>query len=285
MPLSSNQLEAFYAVAQAANFTKAAEKLHVTQSALSQRILNLEGELETALFIRDRAGLRMTDAGIKLLRYCQTKDSLEAEFVTSLKSKSADSLSGIIRIAGFSSVVRSVLMPALAELAAKHDALQFEFFTREVDDLLPILKRGEVDFIVSDQSYQREELETVSLGVEKNVLVEKHGYDGAEIYLDHDERDRTTLNYLKLTGPRTGAIRRRYLDDVYGLIDGVKLGYGRCVLPLHLIKKEKVISVLHPRSVLQVPVDLFYFKQPYYSKLHLAVIREIARKSPKLLGS
>lgn len=284
MPISSNQLEAFYAVAQVANFTRAAEKLNVTQSALSQRILNLESDLETALFIRDRAGLRMTEAGTKLLRYCHTKDSLEAEFVSSLKSKSAKSLSGIIRIAGFSSVIRSVLMPALADIAREHEALQFEFFTREVDDLLPMLKRGEVDFIVSDQVYQREELETASLGVEKNVLVEKRGYDGADIYLDHDERDQTTFKYLKLTGVRAGSIRRRYLDDVYGLIDGVKLGYGRSVLPLHLIKDEKIISVLHPRSVLEVPVDLYHFKQPYYSKLHLAVVREITRKSRQLLG-
>lgn len=43
--------------------------------ALSQRVLILEEELGTTLFIRDRAGLKLTDSALGLIRYCQMKNS------------------------------------------------------------------------------------------------------------------------------------------------------------------------------------------------------------------
>src|SRR5688500_12937041 len=100
MPLSSHQLDAFYAVAQTGSFTKAAARLHITQPAVSQRILNLEEELETSLFVRERQKLRLTDAGSTLLRYCQTKDSLETELVGRLRASQGGALTGALRIAG-----------------------------------------------------------------------------------------------------------------------------------------------------------------------------------------
>src|SRR4051812_42865459 len=102
MSLSSLQLDAFLTVAQTLNFTKAADQLHITQSALSQRIMKLEEELETSLFIRDRAGLKLTEAAQDLIRYCRCKNSLEDEFLSGLRDAS---LAGVIRIGGLSSLM------------------------------------------------------------------------------------------------------------------------------------------------------------------------------------
>ena len=113
MSLQSNQLDAFMAVAELLNFTKAADKLHITQSALSQRILNLESELQTTLFIRDRSGLKLTEQSFDLIRYCQSRMTLEDEFINSLKSKNSKDLAGVLKIGGFSSVMRSVIQPSL----------------------------------------------------------------------------------------------------------------------------------------------------------------------------
>ena len=52
MGLSSLQLDAFFAAAKALNFSQAAEDLHITQSALSQRIKALEKDLDLTLFTR-----------------------------------------------------------------------------------------------------------------------------------------------------------------------------------------------------------------------------------------
>lgn len=275
MALSSAQLEAFIAVAQTLSFTQAAERLYITQSALSQRVLNLEKELETTLFIRDRSGLKLTEVGSKLVRYCQLKNSLEDDFLAGLKSKDSIELAGVLRIGGFSSVMCSVVLPSLANLLKTHRKLKIQTVSREMSDLLNLLKRGEIDYMILGDHLDKEELERVALGVEKNVLVEAKNYSGPDIYLDHDEADQTTASYLRRAKKSAQAIERLFLDDIYGVIEGAKLGLGRAVVPRHLIQNEKKLTVLNPNLTLDVPVYLYYYLQPYYPNLHAQVVASL----------
>lgn len=266
MKISSNSLEAFLEVARSRHFTQAAKNLGLTQSALSQRILNLEESLSTTLFIRDRAGPRLTSEGEQLLRHAQTLEALEAEFL----GKSGG-LEGSVRVAGFSSVTRSLLLPALAPLLRQHP-LQCTVLTRELGDLPDLLRRGEADFIVIDNELPREDLEAVFLGYEENVLVRPRRHKlSHEVYLDHDPNDLTTARYFQKGQGKAKKLERRFLDDVYGLIDGVRLGCGQAVLPRHLIEGEKDLEVVDGERVLKIPVWLHYPAQPYYTQLHRKV--------------
>lgn len=56
-------IEYVIAIAEEKSLSKAAERLYITQPALSQRLKKLEQELGTPLFVRDNAGLAITDAG------------------------------------------------------------------------------------------------------------------------------------------------------------------------------------------------------------------------------
>jgi DNA-binding transcriptional LysR family regulator len=93
----------------------------------------------------------------------------------------------------------------------------------------------------------------------------------------------TTLNYLKLLRAKPLKIRRRYLDDVYGILEGASLGLGRAVVPRHLLDGYKNLEVLNPRTVLELPVNLYYFKQPYYARLHHAVVESLVQTAPEVL--
>ncbi len=268
MKLASNHLEAFYSVARYLSFSKGAEAIHVTQAAVSQRISALEEQIGISLLIRDRANLKLTPAGEKLLRYCQYQEQHESELLSELKvtDSKSHSLGGEIRIGGFSSIARSVIVPALAPLLQNNSGLGFTLVTKELNDLLPILKNGEVDYIVSIQD---------PLGVEENVLVESKRFKNSINCLDHDANDITTGNYFKVSKKDNKQFQRRYVDDVYGLIDGVKLGLGRAVLPKHLIKNEKDFKILRPEVILKIPMYLLFYKQPHYSKLHALVVNEL----------
>jgi DNA-binding transcriptional LysR family regulator len=67
-----HQLTAFQTVARTGNLTRAAEALHLSQSALSTQIRNLEEELGVALFARQAKGMRLTMAGETLLPHAET---------------------------------------------------------------------------------------------------------------------------------------------------------------------------------------------------------------------
>jgi DNA-binding transcriptional LysR family regulator len=283
MTLSSSQLEAFSEVARTSSFSKAAKNLHVTQSALSQRIRNLEAKLATGLFIRDPSGLRLTAVGEELLRHCHIRESLETEFLNQMSSTQS-ALGGVIRIAGFSSVMRSIVMPSLDGLVANNSDLNIEFFTRELRDLASMLTRNEVDLIITtDQPFRHEVISRV-IGFEENILVEsvKLAKQRNEIYLDHDPDDDITANFFKINKRESKKIHRNYLDEVYSIIDGVKRGWGRAVLPKHLIKNDNTLRILKNLKPLKTPVMIQYFRQPFYSKIHTKIVDEICAHAPNL---
>lgn len=62
------QLRSFIAVAETGNLTKAARKIHISQSALSSQIKSLEEELNTDLFIRSAKGMTLTHQGTQILK-------------------------------------------------------------------------------------------------------------------------------------------------------------------------------------------------------------------------
>jgi len=273
MDISSNYLRAFYQLAQDKNFTKAANHLAITQSAFSQRILNFEQDLETTLFTREKGNIQLTDSGLKLLRYSEKLYKLQEEILNSIYSEDSKNMAGTIRVGGFSSILRSCVLPALAPLLIEHPKLKIATTTVELDELTNLLQTSKVDFIISNKITQNNSLHSELLGYEINVLVEskKHTFNGQ--YLDHDSLDVTTSSYFKLK-PQLDKKNniKRYLDDVYGLIDGVKLGMGRAVLPLHLIQNEKDLKVLYPKTQLKVPLYLLYYKNSYQTQLEQKVI-------------
>ncbi len=274
MSLSSIYLDAFYTCARVGSFTKASEQLAITQSALSQRIKNLEEELRVTLFIRDRAGIKLTESGLELLRYCQKKDSLEAETLRQITSPTQNGLSGIVRIGGYSSIMKSAVLPALASLIEKHSSVKIYFISREMYELPSLLKNGEIDFMLIDYQVVRDDLVTKKVGLERNVMIQKKNYSGPDIFLDHDESDETTKKYFAKFKPKF-KFERSFYDDCYGIIEAVKLGLGKAVIPYHLVKGHKDLKVIDEELQMQSPVYLHYYKQDFYTKLQEAVITSL----------
>jgi LysR family cyn operon transcriptional activator len=66
-----SQLRTFRTVTETLNFTRAAERLHLTQSAVSHQIKALETELGEPLFIRAKGGVRLSEAGKVALRHAE----------------------------------------------------------------------------------------------------------------------------------------------------------------------------------------------------------------------
>ena len=267
-------------MAQEKNFSRAAERLHITQSALSQRLQKLESELEITLVIRAAGGAELTEAGVRLLQYCQIRESLEQEFLSDLFGSDKHELGGVIRIAGYSSVMRSVIQPTLAPLLKKNPALQIELVVKQLKELPGLLLGGEADFIILDHVFDRSSVESYVLGQESYVLVEsnKLGARG-DVFLDQSPDDIYSQSFLRRQGERLANVKKSFVNDIYGILDGVQAGLGKGIVPKHLIKGRSGLRVSSSLNEQHVPVVLHFFHQPYYSRMMQSVIDLLNEKA------
>ena len=285
MNLNRDNLLAFYEVYKHNSFTKAAKNLHLTQSALSHRIRNLERDLEVTVFDREPTGLRLTDAGTKLLRYCQTQIQVEEELLRDLRDSSADGLTGTLRIGSVSSLAWSIVTPAIAKLIRDNIGVHVDIIAREVSELPGLFKRGRFDFLVTTDRLNDAGLDEQFLGYETYVLIEPiMRTSRSNVFLDHHEEDKFTLNFLEFHKQKTEGLVRSFMDDNHGIIAGVKAGFGVAVVPVHILAGERGIKIKKRFKSQKHPVYLYFRKQPFYSKLHNAVALEIAAQVPRLLG-
>lgn len=286
MSLSSLHLDAFFAAAQSLNFSQAARELHITQSALSQRIKALEEDINLTLFVRMPRGVQLTEAGERLLRYCQARNSLEGELIDEITGNKQDGLGGHLRIAGYSSIVRSVLIPAVRPLLIEHPNIQPHFQNAEIRNLRDMLLTGMVDFVVSDSEFHRRDLECLQLGSEEYVLVQSATCPlDREVYLDHDPEDRITQQFLSYQERPVPTYKRAFMDEIYAIIDAAALGLGKAVVSRHLIENHSGVRIVHDHKSMQVPVFLYYHRQPFYTDLHKAVVKTLGESCPGFLGA
>lgn len=283
MKISHLGLQAFQQTATDLNITLAAQNLGLTQSALSQRIAQLEDYLEVSLFVREPRGLKLTEAGERLLRFASINHSLEEELLAEFRGSQGE-LAGTFRLAGYSSVMRSVLIPSLAGFLRKHPRVHVHFQSFEVAELPQVLSTLKAEAIVMDYSWNKKGIAEQVLGFEEFVAIESAKHDApTDLYLDHGPWDNATEDFFKAQPRAPKQLRRSFMGDVYGIIDGVELGLGRAIMSRHLIHDNRRVRSVSGYNKYRRPVTLHYFEQPYYSKLAQEIHRELLSKAPEFL--
>jgi DNA-binding transcriptional LysR family regulator len=285
MSLQSHQLDAFMAIAKTRNFSKAADELHVTQSALSHRIAALEEEIGAPLFIRERLGVQMTELGQELLQFVKVKNSLEEDFLAKIKDPKANELRGGLRVGCYASIGRSVILKALSPFLKANPRVQLFFMVREMKDLPDLLKSGEADLIFLDYDAAKGKIRSEHLADEHYQLVEsKEGCANPDLYLNHDEADLTTFKFYEKQGKKNHLFSRSYLDEIYSCLDGVANGIGRSVLPLHLVREYPKIKVIPGYQHLVMPVVLHYYETPVMPPVLKQAIEALRRQVPGIFN-
>ena len=120
-----NDLLAFLAVAREGSFTRAAAKLGVSQSALSQTIRALEARLDLRLLVRTTRSVSATEDGEHLLRTVAPRfDEIEAELA--MLSERRSKPAGTIRVSAGEHAALTVLQPAIARLLPQYPDINVE---------------------------------------------------------------------------------------------------------------------------------------------------------------
>jgi LysR family transcriptional activator of nhaA len=118
--LNYHHLRYFHAIAQAKSLTRAAERLHVSQSALSIQLRQLEDRLGHPLFERRGRRLELTEAGRLALDYAETIFSAGDELVSTLRGqRGADRR--VLRVGAVATLSRNFQRELLRPLIARGD--------------------------------------------------------------------------------------------------------------------------------------------------------------------
>lgn len=194
-------------------------------------------------------------------------------------------LGGVVSIWGFSSIMRSVIYPALSSLIRSSAAIRFDAQTRHMFELEDALIRGDTEFIVTSEPIERTGYCTGHLGHEQNVLIKGRQADARlDTHLDHNINDRFTEQfYTQQKLDCSKSLRRSFCSDIYGIIDLVAAGCGVGVIPLHMIADDLRINIDASAGILPTPVYLHYQRRSYYSLLHEKAVNQIKTAVPRIL--
>ncbi len=122
------QLRTFRAVAETLNFTRAAERLHLTQSAVSHQIKALEEELGEPLFIRAKRGVKLSQAGKTALEYVE-RILDDAEALRERVSGRERSPMGRVRVAAATQAFVHLFAPLFESFMDSHSGIDLAFRT------------------------------------------------------------------------------------------------------------------------------------------------------------
>lgn len=142
--LSTFQYEVFLEVVETGSFTKAGEKLGLTQSGVSHNILTLETELGVVLLHRNRNGISLSDAGERLIPYIrqiiQTAKRLEQEaaLIQGIEI-------GTIKIGSFPSFSSKFLPGVIKDFQRIYEGIKIELFEGDYGHIKKWLTQGTID--------------------------------------------------------------------------------------------------------------------------------------------
>jgi DNA-binding transcriptional LysR family regulator len=135
MSLDWDKLRIFHAAAEAGSFTHAAEKLHLSQSAISRQVSSLEHDVGVALFNRHARGLILTEQGELLFRTAHDV-LLKLEGVRARLTESKDSPTGKLRVTTTVGLGQGWLADRAPEFIEQYPDMQLQFlFDNEELDL------------------------------------------------------------------------------------------------------------------------------------------------------
>ncbi len=144
MDMNISKYMAFVTSVEYGSFTKAAEILNYSQSAISRMINDIEGEWRVSVLERGKAGVKLTSDGMKLLPYAKSlcddfrRLQTQVDELCGLKS-------GIIRIGTFSSVAAHWLPNIIKEFRKDYPDIDYELLLGDYTEIEEWIMEGRVD--------------------------------------------------------------------------------------------------------------------------------------------
>lgn len=139
-----NQLKIFHLVATYESVSKAANKLHISQPAVSQAIRNLEIELGFPLFIRTNKGVKLTNEGLNIYTYSKNIFR-QVELLNQTLQDLSTLEAGILIIGASDTICKYYLIDILKKFEEKYPKIRYRVTNCTTTESLNLLKSHDVD--------------------------------------------------------------------------------------------------------------------------------------------
>ena len=239
------RLETFLTVCSTMNYRRAAERLHLTQPAVTKQIQALEALYGVRLFAYDSRKLRKTPQGETLEIYAISQCYQDEELRRALRRQEKTSL----RIGATKSIGDYILPPQISRFLKEPDNELF-FTVDNTAHLLAQLEGGELDFVVLEGIFDKSRYESFLLRDEPyiGICAKDHPFSGREVTMDELFSERLIL---REPGSGTRNILERELQQCGYTIDAFRANV--CIssfkLIRHLVSEDCGVSFLYEAVV------------------------------------
>ena len=241
--LELRHLRTLATLREADSLVEASERLHLTQSALSHQLKDLEQRLGTSLFVRKTRPVQFTSAGIRLLRLADNLLPQVRQAERDLQ-RLAGGQAGRLHMAIECHSCFQWLMPTIDQFRNVWPEVEVDFASGHFFDPLPALARGELDLVITSDPQEIAGLSYVPLFTYEAMLAISNQHPlGSRAFIEPDdlvtetlicypvERDRLDIfsRFLEPAGVEPAGIRNAELTIM--MMQLVASGRGVCCLP------------------------------------------------------
>ncbi|WP_097033078.1 LysR family transcriptional regulator [Clostridium tertium] len=207
----------FCQVGKSKSFSKASKELYMTQPAVSQAIMQLEGELDIRLFNRTSKGVTLTNEGSLLYEYVNSAINLinvGEEKILEFK----DLTIGELKIGVGDTISKYFLLPYLEEFHNRYPNLKFKIINGTTLELCALIKSGEIDIAICNLPIDDPSLEFITCGEVRDIFVCGEKYkDLTKKKISLEEMVKYPLIFLE---PNSNS--RKYVEN-FMLSNGIKI--------------------------------------------------------------
>lgn len=256
MTLLSYQV--FMAVVEQESFQKAAQILQLTPSAISHAVASMEAELGSALFVRSRQGVYLTNYGKELFPYIKNVLNSD-EYLQQAIAQFQGVQKGVVRIGIFNSACVEWMPSLLKDFEKEYPNVRLHIYQGTYDDIYHWLKDGVVDLgflsscSVGDLAYEAIYQDRIVCVVPKGFQPENPGYVTVDelkkqrFVTQREGCDADVNHFMKKYGLSAGG--RSYIVDDMSAIALVMGGYGVCLVPELVIRNISFPIDVYPLDV------------------------------------
>ncbi|MGM9471349.1 LysR family transcriptional regulator [Pseudarthrobacter sp. YS3] len=146
MDIDPRRLRVLLAIARTGGVLAAADELGISPSAVSQQLTKLEDETGHALVVRTPKGSVLTPAGLAV---AEAGEEIERALnVARARIEGGARIAGVVRVGGFTSFIRTVVIPRLPEWRALYPQLQIRIVEDDLPAMMRLLRQRQLDAVV-----------------------------------------------------------------------------------------------------------------------------------------